>query len=35
MTVMVADAPRPDEVVIVMAVSDGGRPNPRVGKGRV
>jgi len=35
LTVMVADAPRPDEIVIVMAVSDGGRPNPRVGKGRV
>jgi Amino acid synthesis len=35
MTVMVADAPRPDEVVVVMAVSDVGRPNPRVGKGRV
>lgn len=35
MTVTVADAPRPDEVVIVMAVSDGGRPNPRVGKGRM
>jgi hypothetical protein len=35
LTVMVADAPRPDEIVVVMAVSDGGRPNPRVGKGRV
>ncbi|MEQ8965820.1 MAG: amino acid synthesis family protein [Azospirillaceae bacterium] len=34
MTVMVADAPRPDEIVIVLAVSDGGRPHPRVGKGR-
>jgi hypothetical protein len=35
MTVMVADAPRPDEIVVVMAVADGGRPRPRVGKGRV
>mgnify|MGYP001554112008 CR=1 FL=1 len=34
MTVCVADAPRPREVLIVMAVSDGGRPHPRVGKGR-
>ena len=33
-TVAVADAPRPDEIMIVMAVSDGGRPHPRVGKGR-
>jgi hypothetical protein len=35
MTVAVADAPRPDEIVVVMAVADGGRPAPRVGKGRV
>lgn len=35
MTVMVADAPRPDEIMVVMAASDGGRANPRVGKGRV
>jgi hypothetical protein len=34
MTVAVADAPRPGEVMLAMAVSDGGRPNPRVGKGR-
>jgi hypothetical protein len=34
MTVCVADAPRPREILVVMAVSDGGRPNPRVGKGR-
>jgi hypothetical protein len=34
-TVAVADAPRPDEVVVVMAIADGGRPHPRVGKGRV
>lgn len=30
-TVMVADAPRPDEIVLFMAVADGGRPHPRVG----
>jgi hypothetical protein len=35
MTVSVADAPRPDEIMVVMAVADGGRANPRVGKGRV
>lgn len=35
MTVMVPDAPKPDEIVVVMAVADGGRPRPRVGKGRV
>ncbi len=34
MTVMVADAPRPDEILVAMAVSDGGRPHPRIGKGR-
>ncbi|MSP96771.1 MAG: amino acid synthesis family protein [Betaproteobacteria bacterium] len=34
-TVGVADAPRPDEIVVIIAVSDGGRPHPRVGKGRV
>ncbi len=31
MTVMVADAPRPDEIVLCMAVADGGRPHPRLG----
>lgn len=30
-TVMIADAPRADEIVLCMAVSDGGRPQPRVG----
>lgn len=34
LTVSVADAPRPDEIMIVMAVADGGRPAPRIGKGR-
>lgn len=34
-TIMIADAPRPDEIVICMAVSDGARPHPRVGKGPI
>jgi hypothetical protein len=33
-TVVVPDAPRPNEIIVVMAVSDGGRAHPRVGKGR-
>ena len=33
MTLMIADAPRPAEIVVCMAVSDGTRPNPRVGDG--
>ena len=35
MTVMVADAPRPDEIVVCMVVSDGPRPHPRVGSGPI
>ncbi len=35
MTVTVADAPRPDEIVLCMAVADGGRPHPRVGSGPI
>ena len=35
MTVMIADAPRPDEIVLCMAVADGGRPIPRVGDGPI
>ena len=31
MTVMIGDAPRPNEIVLCMAVADGGRPLPRVG----
>jgi len=31
MTVMIADAPLPDEIVLCMGVADGGRPVPRVG----
>jgi hypothetical protein len=34
MTVMVPDAPRPDEILVVIAVADGGRPRPRAGQGR-
>jgi hypothetical protein len=34
-TVSVADAPRPDEIVVVIGIADGGRVNPRVGKGRI
>ena len=35
MTVSVPDAPRPDEIVVVIALSDGPRLHARVGKGRV
>lgn len=35
LTVAIADAPRPDEIVVVMGVADGGRPNPRCGSGPV
>ncbi len=31
MTVMVPDAPRPDEIVLCLAYADGGRPNARCG----
>ncbi|MEM7224145.1 MAG: amino acid synthesis family protein [Pseudomonadota bacterium] len=34
MTLMVGDAPRPNEILAILAYSDGGRPAPRVGKGR-
>jgi hypothetical protein len=32
LTVMVPGAPRPDEIVVVVALADGGRPRPRVSK---
>ncbi len=35
MTLMVADAPRPDELVLCLAITDGARPHPRVGKGPI
>jgi hypothetical protein len=31
MTVCVHDAPRPDEIVVALVVSDSGRPLPRIG----
>ena len=31
-TVSMPDAPKPDEIVVVIAVADGGRLNPRCGK---
>lgn len=31
MTVRVPDAPRADEIVVVIAVTDSGRPHPRIG----
>lgn len=32
MTVSVADAPRPNEIVVIIAVADGGRLHPRCGQ---
>jgi hypothetical protein len=32
MTVMVSGAPRPKEILVIVALSDGGRPRPRVAK---
>jgi hypothetical protein len=32
MTVTVPGAPRPDEVVVIVALADGGRPRPRIDK---
>ena len=34
-TATIADAPRSDEIAIFIAISDAGRPHPRLGKGRV
>ena len=31
LSLCVADSPRPDEILVVMAVADGGRINPRCG----
>ncbi|MSQ20640.1 MAG: amino acid synthesis family protein [Betaproteobacteria bacterium] len=33
-TLAIADAPRPHEIVVIIAISDGGRPNARVDKTR-
>jgi Amino acid synthesis len=35
MTIMVPDAPRPDEIVLCVAYADGGRPLPRCGSGPI
>mgnify|MGYP001822424292 CR=1 FL=1 len=35
MTLFVADAPRLDEIVVMLAFADGGRPVPRCGSGPV
>ncbi len=35
LTLCVGDAPRPDEIVVAIGISDGGRANPRVGKSRI
>ena len=35
LTVSVPDAPRPQEIVVAIAIADGGRPHARVGRGRV
>jgi hypothetical protein len=32
LTVSISDAPRPDEIVVAMAIADGGRAHPRSGK---
>jgi hypothetical protein len=35
LTVFVADAPRPGEILVAMAIADGGRIHPRCGQGPV
>lgn len=35
LTIMLPDAPRPDEIVLCVAFADGGRPNARCGSGPV
>jgi hypothetical protein len=32
MTVMVPDAPRAGEIVVIVVLADGGRPRPRINK---
>lgn len=34
-SVMISDAPRPNEIVLCVAVADGARPIPRCGKGPI
>ena len=31
-SVTIPNAPRPDEIVVILALADGGRPRPRVSK---
>jgi len=31
MTLAITDAPKSDEILLAVAVTDGGRPHPRVG----
>jgi len=31
MTISVNDAPKGDEILVAIAITDGGRPHPRVG----
>ena len=31
MEVRIADAPRGDEILVALVVTDGGRPHPRIG----
>ena len=35
LSLCIADSPRPGEIMVVMAVADGGRVNPRCGSGPV
>ena len=35
MAICVPDSPRPDEIMMVVALADGGRPVPRCGQGRI
>lgn len=35
LTFGLADAPRPNEIIVILAVADAGRPNARVGKGKL
>lgn len=34
-TIMVQDAPRPDEIAVAIVLADGGRPIPRCGSGPI
>jgi hypothetical protein len=31
--VTISGAPRPEEIAVIVAIADGGRPRPRIGKG--